>query len=202
MECWEWQVAKTKTGHGVFSIKGKWIGAHVVSFLIKNGYKPQYPNLVMHDCENPSCVNPSHLLEGTIKQNGNYPGCVEKCRKNIKDREWFGSKGENHPRWGMKHSEETKAKLSAAAKKRGGWHKGFKRSEKTKQKLRELFRGENSPNAKLTESQVIEIFKMPGKYAKIAKLYSIDPSMISVIKNRKRWTHITNSLPDELKGRR
>jgi hypothetical protein len=44
--------------------------AHVFSFMIHRGREPK--GLVMHSCNNPLCVNPDHLLEGTQKQNIEY----------------------------------------------------------------------------------------------------------------------------------
>jgi arsenate reductase-like glutaredoxin family protein len=189
-DCWLWDAGKTKFGYGVFSLKGKWIGAHVVSFMLYNKYKPQLPKMVMHDCQNPSCVNPKHLIEGTAKENGNYSECIRKCQKNIKTRKWFGAKGKDHFRYGKKHTLQTKEILRQLAVKRGGWHKGLKRSNSTKEKLSLLFRGENSPKAKLTEKEVLEIFIAVGKQATIAKQYNIDPSTVSNIKRRKIWCHL------------
>ncbi len=50
-------------GYGHFWLNGKNIGAHVLSFsLFKNRFpKPKYH--IHHKCENPKCVNPSHLEE-------------------------------------------------------------------------------------------------------------------------------------------
>ncbi len=52
-------------------------------------------------------------------------------------------------------------------------------------------RGTKANQAKLTEQQVLEIRAIRGMYQKdIAKRYDVDQAAISMIINRKRWTHI------------
>jgi len=66
-DCWVWLGAKAKTGYGHFSHgRKKTIGVHRASFFIHNGY---WPAVVMHTCDNPSCVNPDHLKGGTQRDN-------------------------------------------------------------------------------------------------------------------------------------
>jgi hypothetical protein len=65
-ECWEWTASKSSKGYGLFSIKSKMYSAHRTSFYIENGFLSE---AIMHVCDNPSCVKPSHLLAGTIKEN-------------------------------------------------------------------------------------------------------------------------------------
>jgi hypothetical protein len=50
--------------------------------------------------------------------------------------------------------------------------------------------GEKHPNAKLTESQVLEIRFMLGTLLDIAEKYGISRNNVSLIKNRKRWKHL------------
>lgn len=64
-ECWIWTGAKDRKGYGNFTVaKGKTSKAHRFSFLLHYGWILPTPYWqVDHDeCNNPSCVNPYHLL--------------------------------------------------------------------------------------------------------------------------------------------
>ncbi len=68
--CWIW--TGTKTGHpkrlyGTIYFQGKPIQAHRLSWFIKYGQQPKLN--VLHKCDNPPCVRPSHLFLGTQKDN-------------------------------------------------------------------------------------------------------------------------------------
>jgi hypothetical protein len=70
-ECWKWLGAPRTTGKGYGRLKlgGKTIPAHRVAFMLA---KPSMYNtslLVLHTCDNQSCVRPGHLYQGTQKDN-------------------------------------------------------------------------------------------------------------------------------------
>lgn len=71
--CWIWTGAKTKLGYGKIGgreWKNGWIGAHRAMWEIVNGEIPK-GMVICHQCDNPSCVRPSHLFLGTREDNEN-----------------------------------------------------------------------------------------------------------------------------------
>ncbi|MBD9529020.1 HNH endonuclease signature motif containing protein [Paracoccus sp. PAR01] len=66
--CWNWIGAKSDRGYGVFTVKKpKQARAHRFSFQLFHGKEPS--DLVLHLCDNPSCVNPTHLMDGNHGEN-------------------------------------------------------------------------------------------------------------------------------------
>ncbi len=68
--CWIWTGTKGPKKYGIFSACGK---NHVASRISYEMYKTTIPkgNVIMHMCDNPSCVNPDHLQSGTHSDNAN-----------------------------------------------------------------------------------------------------------------------------------
>ena len=67
--CWEWKGhKKKKLPYGAFTFRRKELIASRVSYTIYKGVIPQ-GLIVRHTCDNPSCVNPDHLLVGTYLDN-------------------------------------------------------------------------------------------------------------------------------------
>ena len=93
-ECWLWLSSKDKDGYGWFSFeshgsdeqKTKTVNAHRYSLMLKLNNK-DLPTSVYarHTCDQPACVNPNHLIEGSAKDNS--ADMTERNRQ---------SKGEKH----------------------------------------------------------------------------------------------------------
>jgi hypothetical protein len=79
--CWNFTGCKDKLGYGKVNIKGQYL-AHRAAFLIVNGWIP-HDKLICHKCDNPSCINPSHLFVGTDLDN--TLDAMKKGRKFIPD---------------------------------------------------------------------------------------------------------------------
>ncbi len=66
--CWEWTKGG-RAGYGLFYWKGKSEGAHRVSYQAYHGEEIPPGMVVRHKCDNPCCINPNHLLIGTVADN-------------------------------------------------------------------------------------------------------------------------------------
>jgi len=68
-DCWNWTANKTPQGYGRFQLKRKKsVSAHRLAWELTYGKIPNGLH-VLHKCNNPSCVNPSHLKLGTNQDN-------------------------------------------------------------------------------------------------------------------------------------
>lgn len=67
-QCWTWIACKNKDGYGWFALGRTPVCAHRFSHQIVHG-SPAPGNEIRHTCNNPACVNPNHLIEGTHLEN-------------------------------------------------------------------------------------------------------------------------------------
>jgi hypothetical protein len=64
-----WTSARRGDGYGAFQVESKrQISAHRYSYQLHHGEIPA-GMVVMHSCDQPLCVNPSHLSIGTTADN-------------------------------------------------------------------------------------------------------------------------------------
>lgn len=132
--CWLWMGGLSGTGYGGIEEKGKSIGTHRANY--EKLVRPLNSKEVLrHTCDIRCCINPSHLIPGTTKEN-----------------------------------QEDKVR-------RGRSLKGIKNSQ-----------------SKLTENQVIEIYKSGKSQRELGREYKVSSHVVFLIIHRKTWTHVTEGL--------
>lgn len=172
-KCWEWIGLRGHRGYGIFKKFGQPNKrAHRIAFGITHG-KIDRALFVCHKCDNPSCVNPGHLFQGTALENtmdALNKGRLRGFPKVI--RTW--QIGENH--WSKRLPERV------ARGDRSGRHT---KPEKTA-------RGDRSSSSKIKEADIAEIKRLRSNglsYSKISQFFPIKSAAIGHIIRGRNWKH-------------
>ena len=176
-DCWLWRGSYNPQKYGHFSIKGRMLAVHKLSFLIANGFYP-IDRHVLHTCDDryapgdPSyrlCVNPAHLRLGTHAENMR--------EMSVKGRV---AAGERH---GLRLHPEAVASGENSGRRK---HPHLWTNPAKGQK-----HGRYTKPSKMTTQDVEEIFSLVAegklKRYEIAALKGISPGQLSRIANGRRW---------------
>jgi anti-sigma28 factor (negative regulator of flagellin synthesis) len=195
-DCWNWIGWKDKNGYGYFHSDR----AHRYSYKLHNNNKNIKNLVVRHACDNPSCVNPKHLLIGT--HNDNVQDRVKKNRSAIGEHNGRSKLKEKDVLFILQDKELTTEQLGEkfnvdsnvvlAVKRRTKW-KHIKYDEEIIIPAQRYYKGSEIKSSKLNEEKVKEIKQKLFNGEKVRKLgreYGVDHSVISDIKNNKLWKHV------------
>jgi hypothetical protein len=68
-ECWPWTGHTNERGYGSMSHCGRLRKATHISYEIETGSPFPTGMVARHTCDNPTCVNPAHIVPGTLRDN-------------------------------------------------------------------------------------------------------------------------------------
>lgn len=164
-QCWIWKAGKDGKGYGAFKIGKKQYLAHRIAWYLANGPIPESAPCILHKCDNPQCVNPSHLKTGTQKENAG--DCANKKRT---------SQGDKHP---FRKNPE----LCARGERCGAYTMPWT-----------IRKGSLNGRAKLTEAKVIKMREIhrttKNTYADIGMLFGVAETTTANAIKGKSWKHI------------
>jgi hypothetical protein len=66
--CWTWLGSRRQDGYGIVRVDGANTGAHRVAWELHHHRRLTAP-MALHSCDNPPCVRPDHLRQGSAMQN-------------------------------------------------------------------------------------------------------------------------------------
>jgi hypothetical protein len=96
-ECWPWCAFRRDTGYGLIKVRGVFMAAHRFGWMVANEREWPAGMLGCHSCDNPICVNPSHVWPGTDLDN--FHDAKAKGR-------WGGPAAENAVKVRCKHGHD------------------------------------------------------------------------------------------------
>ena len=168
--CWLWKGPRipANVGYGYFSYHL----AHRVMWEIENGVIPK-GKLICHSCDNPPCVNPSHLFIGTQKDNMRDAS--------QKHRLWM----QQHPER-VRRGDQTTFRLYPELIRRGEQHHSHLHPELVP-------RGEKASRSKLKEQDVRAIHRLRGSgtsLKELSSLYQVSIGHIEGILSGRYWKHL------------
>ena len=176
--CWTWLGGTRGKGYGAFRLGKSKVSTHRLSYFMANGMTDK---CILHRCDNPRCVRPDHLFEGTDSDNAKDRAAKNRGNSlcgdshHARQRPWVMARGEQH-------GSKTKPDRVPRGDKTGA------------RKHPELLpRGEKHGNAKLKENDVVAIRRMYGDgetQSSIGQSFGVSQVLVGRIVNHKIWKHV------------
>jgi len=158
--------------------------------------------VIRHTCDNPSCINPDHLLVGTHADNVADKVSRDRCAKLENNGRHKLTIEQVKTIYFSDNSQTNLAKEYKVTRRviydiinKNTWKsitKDFPVINRTKHYGR-LF-GDKNVNNKLDEKNILEIYLSKEKSKFLAEKYNISISTINDIRNRRTWKWLTNKI--------
>jgi len=97
-ECWPWLATTDRRGYGVFYYEGRNQRATRIAWSLENGEPFPSDKDACHRCDNPGCVNPTHIWPGTPSEN--LKDDLAKGRLYIPHPSQHANPNKTHCKWG------------------------------------------------------------------------------------------------------
>lgn len=191
--CWLFQGSKDKDGYGwLMGLNER--KSHRVALTLKLGRAIGTDLEALHTCDNPPCVNPDHLYEGTEDDN----------RRDMRLRERYqlcGARGERNGIFSFSPEERRARAAKAAEASKGDAHWTRQHPERVRRgdaswarcNPDKVVKGEQHPRAKLTADLVREIRRQHAEGdggAAISASMGLARSLVYQVLSGRTWKHV------------
>lgn len=199
----------TGLGYGAFYVRGERIGAHRLAWEIENRRPLPDELWALHKCDHPWCVNPQHIFLGTVQDNVDDMWAKGRARpargeeksllKNKEVRQVFQLLADNKL---TQQEIANKFGVSRGAIKDINVGKNWRHLQPEGWLPSDgvCARGERNGEAKLTEDEVLQIYKLVREgvwtLQEIADRFGVGKSQVFRIKHRESWKHLWKDEED------
>jgi len=199
--CQIWMRCTNAAGYGRIGIGNKFFLAHRVAYGLASGGIPD-AMFVLHRCDVPPCVNPSHLFLGTDADN--KADMVAKARQQrgekhahavLTDEQVIAIRADTRPQHVIAADYRVSQSQVSFIQRDEEWRHlpamNAKRTQLGRIDNGNKVKGEAHPIARLTEDEVRAIRRSAAPPKRLAAEYGVSDTLIYRIRQRKAWAHVT-----------